>query len=85
MLKLAPVTAFAATFTLTNAASAYFGPYFSLGPVADGSFIREANTTLVLPAVQSQHKSFLSLWPGMSTSNGDLIQAYTDSLADPET
>lgn len=60
-----------------------FGPYFSLGPVADGSFIRAANTTLVLPAVQAPQVDFLSLWPGMSTSNGDLIQAYTDSLLDP--
>ncbi|KAJ4417989.1 hypothetical protein N0V82_005841 [Gnomoniopsis sp. IMI 355080] len=85
MFKLASATAFAATLALTRADTVGFGPYFSLGPVADGSFIRAANTTLVLPAVQSQHKSFLSLWPGMSTSNGDLIQAYTDSLADPQT
>lgn len=63
---------------------ATFGPYFSLGPVADNSFIRAANTTLVLPAVQTQHVDFLSLWPGMSTSTGHLIQAYTDSLSDPE-
>lgn len=85
MLKLASATAFAATTLSSFAAAdtATFGPYFSLGPVADGTFIRAANTTLVLPAVQSQHKSFLSLWPGMSTSNGDLIQAYTDSLSDP--
>lgn len=83
MLKLAPITALLAATAASAATTIGYGPYFSVGPVADGTFIRAANTTLVLPAVQTQHKSFLSLWPGMSTSTGALIQAYTDSLSDP--
>lgn len=82
MNRLAIAAAFASGLGLATA-GATFGPFFSLGPVADNTFIRSANTTLVLPAVQTEHVDFLSLWPGMGTSNGDLIQAYTDSLSDP--
>lgn len=59
-----------------------FGNAFSTGPVADGSFIRESNTTLVLPEVNSPQTGNLALWPGMGTSGGDLIQALAISVAD---
>ncbi|KAI1505702.1 hypothetical protein F5X99DRAFT_367394 [Biscogniauxia marginata] len=58
-----------------------FGPYFSLGPTS--SWIREANTTLVLPEVPSPQEERLALWPGMGTSAGDLIQAVAVSFLDP--
>ncbi|KAL3305275.1 hypothetical protein RB213_008044 [Colletotrichum asianum] len=58
-----------------------FGPAFSLGPTQ--SWIREANTTLVLPPVPSPQKDRLALWPGMGTSGGDLIQALAVSFSDP--
>ncbi|ETS81531.1 hypothetical protein PFICI_06533 [Pestalotiopsis fici W106-1] len=58
-----------------------FGPYFSMGPTS--SWIREANTTLVLPAVPSPAVDRLALWPGMSTSDGDLIQAIAVATKDP--
>ncbi|KAL4876198.1 hypothetical protein BJY04DRAFT_223282 [Aspergillus karnatakaensis] len=80
--KVAPLT------ILTMAASAMaqstigFGPYFSLGPTQ--SWIREANTTLVLPEIPSPGLlDRLALWPGMGTSGGDLIQALAVSFADP--
>ncbi|KAI3391257.1 hypothetical protein diail_7658 [Diaporthe ilicicola] len=58
-----------------------FGPYFSLGPTK--SWIRSANTTLVLPEVPSPQVERLALWPGMGTSSGDLIQALAVSFASP--
>lgn len=59
-----------------------FGNAFSTGPVATNSFIRESNTTLVLPEVNSPQTGNLALWPGMGTSGGDLIQALAISVAD---
>jgi len=59
-----------------------FGNAFSTGPVASDSFIRESNTTLVLPEVNSPQTGNLALWPGMGTSGGDLIQALAISVAD---
>jgi hypothetical protein len=59
-----------------------FGKAFSTGPVASNSFIRESNTTLVLPEVNSPQTGNLALWPGMGTSGGDLIQALAISVAD---
>lgn len=59
-----------------------FGNAFSTGPVAEGSFIRESETTLVLPKVNSPQTGNLALWPGMGTSGGDLIQALAISVAD---
>jgi hypothetical protein len=59
-----------------------FGPYFSLGPTQ--SWIREANTTLILPEIPSPGLlDRLGLWPGMGTSGGDLIQALAVSFSDP--
>ncbi|KAL4757457.1 uncharacterized protein BDW70DRAFT_171360 [Aspergillus foveolatus] len=57
-----------------------FGPAFSLGPTQ--SWIREANTTLILPKTPGL-KDRLALWPGMGTSGGDLIQALAVSFSDP--
>ncbi|TKX23548.1 hypothetical protein C1H76_4060 [Elsinoe australis] len=59
-----------------------FSNAFSTGPTASNSFIRESNTTLVLPATNSPQTGNLALWPGMGTSGGDLIQALAISVAD---
>lgn len=71
--------------SLPLSASAQYGNQFanalSTGPVASGSFIRESNTTLILPAVNSPQTGNLALWPGMGTSGGDLIQALAISYA----
>ncbi|KAI3401817.1 hypothetical protein diail_8195 [Diaporthe ilicicola] len=56
-----------------------FGPAFSMGPTA--SWIRSANTTLVLPEATGTDR--MALWPGMGTSGGDLIQALAVSFTDP--
>lgn len=57
-----------------------FAGYFSTGPVASNSWIREANTTLVLPKTNDPQVGNLALWPGMGTSNGNLIQALAISV-----
>lgn len=59
--------------------NAAFGPAFSTGPVADGSFIRESTSTLVLPSAPSNNNGDASLWVGMGTSNGDLIQSIAEN------
>lgn len=59
-----------------------FSNALSTGPVSDGSFIREANTTLILPATNSPQTGNLALWPGMGTSGGDLIQGLAISVSD---
>lgn len=61
--------------------NAAMGPAFSTGPVSDDSFIREATSTLVLPNGPSGGSSdaITSLWVGMGTSNGDLIQSIADN------
>jgi hypothetical protein len=59
-----------------------FGNAFSTGPVATNSFIRESETTLVLPKVNSPQTGNLALWPGMGTSGGDLIQGLAISVTD---
>ncbi|KAL4801835.1 hypothetical protein BDV18DRAFT_164648 [Aspergillus unguis] len=82
-----PSTTTAATLSLLSLLSSAaaqstvnFGPAFSLGPTQ--SWIREANTTLVLPKVPAMADR-LALWPGMGTSGGDLIQALAVSFSDP--
>lgn len=55
------------------------GPAFSTGPVASDSFIREATSTLTLPKAPSGSSGDASLWVGMGTSNGDLIQSIADN------
>ncbi|KAK4031252.1 hypothetical protein C8A01DRAFT_21501 [Parachaetomium inaequale] len=55
------------------------GPAFSTGPVASNSFIREATSTLILPKAPTGSSGDLSLWVGMGTSKGDLIQSIADN------
>ncbi len=55
------------------------GPAFSTGPVASNSFIREATSTLILPKAPTGSTGDLSLWVGMGTSKGDLIQSIADN------
>ncbi|KAF2638842.1 hypothetical protein P280DRAFT_430296 [Massarina eburnea CBS 473.64] len=64
---------------LVASAQAAMGPAFSTGPVGSGSWIREATSTLILPAVPSNNKGDASLWVGMGTSNGDLIQSIAEN------
>lgn len=59
-----------------------FGNALSTGPVGSGTWIRESNTTLVLPETNNPQTGNLALWPGMGTDGGDLIQALAISLAD---
>lgn len=66
----------ALSFSLAQAA---MGPAFSTGPVATDSWIREAESTLVLPKAPSGSSGDASLWVGMGTSNGDLIQSIADN------
>ena len=61
-----------------------FGNYFSTGGVAANSYIRQATTTLVLPALNSPHNGNLALWPGMGTkfdsgADGHLVQGLAIS------
>lgn len=60
-------------------ANAAMGPAFSTGPVSDNTFIREATSTLVLPKAPSGSSGDASLWVGMGTSNGDLVQSIADN------
>ena len=62
-----------------NSANAAMGPAFSTGPVSDSTFIREATSTLVLPKAPSGNSGDASLWVGMGTSNGDLVQSIADN------
>ncbi|KAG8159685.1 hypothetical protein KVR01_010322 [Diaporthe batatas] len=73
---LRTISAIAAAAVSVNAA---MGPAFSTGPVADSTFIRESTATLVLPDVPSNNQGDASLWVGMGTSNGDLIQSISDN------
>lgn len=59
---------------------AAMGPAFSTGPVASHSWIREATSTLVLPAVPANNKGDACLWVGMGTSNGDLVQSIAENV-----
>ncbi|KAF2011626.1 hypothetical protein BU24DRAFT_285463 [Aaosphaeria arxii CBS 175.79] len=69
-----------AALSMTSVEAA-MGPAFSTGPVGSGSWIREATSTLVLPAVPNggSGNGITSLWVGMGTSNGDLIQSIADN------
>lgn len=75
----------ASTLLFSLAAADYgyqFSNALSTGPTADGTWIREANTTLVLPETNSPQTGNLALWPGMGTSGGDLIQGLAISVSD---
>ena len=68
------------TLSLARFCSAGFGYAFSSGPTANGNWIRVANSTLVVPKAPSQpERGLLSLWVGMGTDAGDLIQALTEN------
>ena len=69
------------TLSLVAAANANFGPAFSTGPTASGVYIYSSTATLTLPDGPSGASSGydLSLWVGMGTSDGDLIQSITDN------
>lgn len=71
--------AFLATVLAAATVEAAFGPAFSTGPVASNSFIRESTATLILPNTPSGSSGIMSLWVGMGTSNGDLIQSIADN------
>jgi hypothetical protein len=62
-------------------ARAAFGPAFSTGPTASGVYIYSSTATLTLPSGPTGAGSGydLSLWVGMGTSAGDLIQSITDN------
>lgn len=74
------LTTLIAAAALTCSTNAAFGPAFSTGPVAGGSWIREATSTLVLPKAPSGSTGSASLWVGMGTSKGDLIQSIADNV-----
>ncbi|KAF3399857.1 hypothetical protein F1880_008167 [Penicillium rolfsii] len=69
----------ALALTAIASVNAAMGPAFSTGPVASDSFIRESTSTLVLPKAPSGSSGDASLWVGMGTSNGDLIQSIADN------
>ncbi|KAI7268316.1 hypothetical protein KC345_g7676 [Hortaea werneckii] len=74
-----PRLALALATALPTTTLAAMGPAFSTGPVADSTFIRSANATLVLPAVPRNNAGVASLWVGMGTSTGDLIQSIAEN------
>jgi hypothetical protein len=68
-----------AAAAFTSSVHAAMGPAFSTGPVGSGSWIREATSTLVLPKAPTGSSGDASLWVGMGTSKGDLIQSIADN------
>lgn len=72
------LSAFAAAAVVAKV-NAAMGPAFSTGPTADDTFVRESWATLVLPSVPSDNNGVLSLWVGMGTSNGDLVQSIAEN------
>lgn len=79
-MKTTLLTLTASAIALVRADYGYqFSNALSTGPTADNSWIREANTTLVLPAINTPQTGNLALWPGMATSGGDLVQALAIS------
>lgn len=63
---------------IVTVAQAAFGPYFSTGATSSGVYIKQATATLVLPDAPTNNQGDLSLWVGMGTSDGDLIQSIAD-------
>ncbi|KAI2929043.1 hypothetical protein CBS147321_10876 [Aspergillus niger] len=80
MYTRAQVLAALAAISATDV-NAAMGPAFSTGPVSDDFFIREAISTPILRNGPSGGFSdaITSLWVGMGTSNGDLIQSIADN------
>lgn len=66
-----------------NVAAQYsirFGPYYSLG--ATTSYIAEAETTLHPGKTPDPQQDRMVLWPGMGTSNGQLVQSIVSASAE---
>lgn len=63
----------------TGKVHAAMGPAFSTGPTSSDTYIAESWATLNLPAAPSDNNGDLSLWVGMGTSNGDLIQSIAEN------
>ncbi|KAA8572085.1 hypothetical protein EYC84_002010 [Monilinia fructicola] len=65
-----------------TSAHAAFGPAFSTGPTSSGVYIQSSTATLVIPHAHapSNNSGDLSLWVGMGTSGGDLIQSIVQNL-----
>lgn len=59
-----------------------FGPNFAVSSTGS-TWIKEGNTTLILPETPSPQVERLAIWPGMETSNGNLVQALAVSFEDP--
>lgn len=59
--------------------NAAMGPAFSTGPTSSDTYVAESWATLNLPAAPSDNSGDLSLWVGMGTSNGDLIQSIAEN------
>lgn len=83
-LLLLPIISVVSSAVVPRQTYFSFGNYFSTGPVATSSWIRQATTTLVLPALNSPHNGNLGLWPGMGTkfdsgADGQLIQGLAIS------
>ena len=60
-------------------AFAAMGLAFSTGQTADDAFVCESWATLVLHSILSDNSEVLSLWVGMETSNGDLVQGFAEN------
>lgn len=72
------LSALAAAVTVANVQAAN-GPAFSTGPTSSDTYIVESWATLTLPEAPSDNNGDLSLWVGMGTSNGDLIQSIAEN------
>ncbi|KAF3764243.1 hypothetical protein M406DRAFT_29438, partial [Cryphonectria parasitica EP155] len=72
------LSALAAALTVAKVQGA-MGPAFSTGPTSSDTYIAESWATLTLPSAPSDNSGDLSLWVGMGTSNGDLIQSIAEN------
>lgn len=71
--RITPVLSLLSTLYTAHASD---GPAFSTGPDPNNvTWVREAISTVVLPETPHPQSASLSLWVGMATDAGDLIQA----------
>ncbi|KAH9832777.1 hypothetical protein Tdes44962_MAKER00258 [Teratosphaeria destructans] len=61
--------------SLTSCVDASFGGGFWTSVVGTDNWIREAESTLIVPAHPPNNKGIVALWLGMDMSNKDFIQA----------
>lgn len=80
--KMPSLRKFTPLVLLAAMVDAAFGPYFSTGPTASGVYIYSSTATVTLPNSPNGAGSGydLSLWVGMGTSLGDLVQSITDNF-----